>query len=487
MSVRGDFPWLSRTALTALLSSWRRRLVGEVVTRVTAGPGWVGLTLGADPRAYVFLLSRPGAVLLWEAPELPPGPVRTALGWIRKPPLAVHLTHGRLTEVGLLPDDRVIALTLRTERTTAQCHLLHQLFGPRGNLVLLDDGGRLLWSLYRPPHASLTQVPPTVTFTDTNQAGQLGEAPDELFRVAALDQVHRHLTLELETRLARRLRQAQGTTQRLVENLRRDLDTAQRGDERRLAAEILAIHLPEIPRGAREITLPDPSGGPELHIVLDPALSPAANMEHYFRLARKAERGRDIIKQRLAAAQDRLEQLRQKRTDLAAISTQPEVRLAALLAWQHENASLLGANGLPGAAAKRRAADAAELGRPFRRFRLEDKWEIWIGRSNAENDTLTHHAAAPNDLWFHAQGVPGSHVILRTVGKPELIPKRILSKAAALAALYSKARHSQLAPVVYTRRKYVRKPRRSPPGTATCIREKSLFVKPGIPQGAERI
>ena len=84
-----------------------------------------------------------------------------------------------------------------------------------------------------------------------------------------------------------------------------------------------------------------------------------------------------------------------------------------------------------------------------------------------------------------AQGVPGSHVILRTAGRPEQVPRTILEKAAALAALHSKARHSGLVPVIHTERRYVRKPRKAAAGTAVTLRDKSVFVEPGIAPGVE--
>ena len=62
-----------------------------------------------------------------------------------------------------------------------------------------------------------------------------------------------------------------------------------------------------------------------------------------------------------------------------------------------------------------------------------------------------------------------------------------MAQAAALAALHSKARHAGLVPVMHTERRYVRKPRKSPPGTATCLRYESVMVAPGVPAGAEPI
>ena len=124
-----------------------------------------------------------------------------------------------------------------------------------------------------------------------------------------------------------------------------------------------------------------------------------------------------------------------------------------------------------------------EPARPFRRYLIDGRWEAWVGRSNQENDELTHRASHVKDIWLHAQGVSGSHVILRTEGRPDQVPQKVIAKAAALAALHSKAKHSKLVPVIWTERRYVRKPRKAAPGTAVCLQEKSLFVEPGVGAG----
>ena len=156
----------------------------------------------------------------------------------------------------------------------------------------------------------------------------------------------------------------------------------------------------------------------------------------------------------------------------------PLDRLAALLAWRDAGAGLIPA-GQSG-----RVHAPEEPARPFRRYLLDGRWEVWIGRSNTENDELTHRASHAQDIWLHAQGVAGSHVILRTGGKPEQVPRAVIVKAAALAALHSKAKHSGLVPVIWTERRYVRKPRKAPAGTAVCLREQSVFATPGVPDGA---
>ncbi len=107
-----------------------------------------------------------------------------------------------------------------------------------------------------------------------------------------------------------------------------------------------------------------------------------------------------------------------------------------------------------------------------------------IGRSNEGNDYLTHKLARPEDYWFHVHGAAGSHVVLRR-GKGKNEPsKQTIAEVAAWAAHYSQARTAGKVPVIYTRKKYVRKPRGSKPGLAMCEREKSVMVRPEEPDKA---
>ena len=82
-------------------------------------------------------------------------------------------------------------------------------------------------------------------------------------------------------------------------------------------------------------------------------------------------------------------------------------------------------------------------------------------KNNVQNEYLTFHKAGKEDLWFHAQALPGSHVVLITEG--QVIPKELIAKTAALAAFYSKGKSSGKVNVDYTRIKYVKKIPNSPP------------------------
>lgn len=116
----------------------------------------------------------------------------------------------------------------------------------------------------------------------------------------------------------------------------------------------------------------------------------------------------------------------------------------------------------------------------FREFVLDEQHILYVGRSAANNDELTMRFAKQNDWWLHARGVSGSHAVLR--GVSEAKPKKnILELAAAITAYYSHARNASYTPVVYTQRKYVRKPKGSNVGAVVLEREEVIMVKPQLP------
>ena len=118
-----------------------------------------------------------------------------------------------------------------------------------------------------------------------------------------------------------------------------------------------------------------------------------------------------------------------------------------------------------------------------RTFSTSDGWEVWVGRTNMQNDQITHRLSNPHDYWFHVVGVPGSHVILRRPSRNAIPKHRTLEEAASIAAYFSKARKLTRVPVIYTERKFVSKPRRGKPGLAIATREKELLVRPRLPEG----
>jgi len=114
--------------------------------------------------------------------------------------------------------------------------------------------------------------------------------------------------------------------------------------------------------------------------------------------------------------------------------------------------------------------------KPFLRFTSETGDAILVGRNSRENEELTFGLARSHDLWLHASGAPGSHVVLRLEKGGELRKESLLD-AATLALHYSDLRKSGQGEVLYAYRKYVRKPRGAKPGLVTVTQDKRLFLK----------
>ena len=113
------------------------------------------------------------------------------------------------------------------------------------------------------------------------------------------------------------------------------------------------------------------------------------------------------------------------------------------------------------------------------RYELPGGWLVLVGGSAAANDVLSTELAAPEDWWFHADAVPGSHVLLRA-REDEDPARETLRQAAALAAYHSKARSAGRVAVLLTRARYVSKPRGVPAGTVNVARGRVVQVRPDI-------
>jgi predicted ribosome quality control (RQC) complex YloA/Tae2 family protein len=247
-----------------------------------------------------------------------------------------------------------------------------------------------------------------------------------------------------------------------VEALESDLAKVARYRAYDRYGELLKPRLGEIRKGAASITVTDyfDPALPELVLPLDPAKSPQGNMEDYFRKYRKFLSAEKEIPPRLLTAQAEAAALRESLTALDRDDVPaPE-------------GNLVGAVREPPLRRKKENASA----KPFRRFMSEAGDAILVGRNSRENEELTFGLARSHDLWLHASGVPGSHVVLR-LEKGAEIRKESLLDAATLALQYSDLRKSGQGEVLYAYRKHVRKLRGAKPGLVTVTQDKHLYIK----------
>ena len=243
--------------------------------------------------------------------------------------------------------------------------------------------------------------------------------------------------------------------------LERELGATPDPGSLRLQGDMILAHLHLVRKGAAEVTLPGFEGTSET-IVIDPALSPQGNAEHFYNRGGRAERARARLPALIQEAEYRVVEL----SELLD-------RVRAGAASADEIREVLPESGTGG------RGTAGPLGPtlPYRRYWTSGGLEVRVGRGSKANDQLTFKHSTPNDIWLHARHSAGAHVVLRWNGR-ETPPARDLEQAANLAALHSKARTSGSVPVDWTRRKYVHKPRKAPPGSVQLDRTKTLFVAP---------
>ncbi len=115
--------------------------------------------------------------------------------------------------------------------------------------------------------------------------------------------------------------------------------------------------------------------------------------------------------------------------------------------------------------------------KPFH-YLSSDGFHLYVGKNNYQNEELTFKIATGNDWWFHAKGIPGSHVIVKAEGKD--LPDRVYEEAAALAAYYSKGRNSEKVEIDYIQKKHVKKATGGAPGFVIYHTNYSLMAKPEI-------
>ena len=244
--------------------------------------------------------------------------------------------------------------------------------------------------------------------------------------------------------------------------LERQLSEGPPSDELRETGQLLLTRKSTIPRGAVSIRLAGFDGTTRA-IDLDPALDVVGNAERYFQRARRRERAERHVPARIEESLVREKLLAEALRRLAADG--PTEELWNLAGGREATTTSAVEPGKP-------------PGLPYRRLLSRGGREIRVGRSARGNDDLTFRHSSPDDIWLHVRQAPGAHVILRWGRKEQNPPESELRDAALVAAEFSDARFSGMVPVDWTRRKYVRKPRKSPPGTVIPDRVRTIFVEP---------
>jgi predicted ribosome quality control (RQC) complex YloA/Tae2 family protein len=206
-------------------------------------------------------------------------------------------------------------------------------------------------------------------------------------------------------------------------------------------------------------------GPREVRLAIDPAFTPHANMERAYRRYRR-------IVDSAARVAARADEVRGREAALRALLLELDGAPLASLPRLEKEARRLGAGPRRVAVPRRRDEPLP----PYRTFRSLAGVAILVGRGAEQNDALTLRVARGNDLWLHARGLPGAHVVAR-LERGKAPDQDTLLDAAHLAAHFSDARGQPQADVAYTRVKHVRKARGAAPGAVSYSQERVILLR----------
>ena len=280
-----------------------------------------------------------------------------------------------------------------------------------------------------------------------------------------------------------RIRQKSSDLRRIVQTAlereikKYDLQLAQMKDTEkrekyRIYGELLNTYGYSAKPGDKSLTAVNYYTSEPVTIPLDPTLSATENAKKYFDKYGK-------LKRTYEALSELTTQVKEEIDHLETISTALDIALKEEdLVEIKEELTQSGYIRRKGGTKK-----AKITSKPFH-YLSSDGFHIYVGKNNFQNDELTFKFANGNDWWFHAKGIPGSHVVVKTEGKE--LPDRTFEEAGRLAAYYSKGREQEKVEIDYVQKKQVKKPAGAKPGFVVYYTNYSLMIDSDI-SGIEKI
>jgi predicted ribosome quality control (RQC) complex YloA/Tae2 family protein len=284
--------------------------------------------------------------------------------------------------------------------------------------------------------------------------------------------------------------------------LRDELAALGEASRLREEADVLLAFQTEVPPRAQAVTLenpfaePDAEGHPStMTLALDPRLSAVENANRRYARYHKLQRAAAAIPPQIEANTLELARVEQLYTDLTLTETPAEialVRAEVVEAGYLRDKATRNRSAKTGKSQKAKPGKGGKSVQPARRVSVggvplkrqsSDGMMLLLGRNSHQNEEVTFHQAGASDLWLHARGVPGAHVVVKSGGRP--VSETTLREAASLAAYYSQARDAGSVPVDYTEQRYVRHMKGGGPGMVIYEHERTLHVLPFDPGVAQ--
>ena len=247
--------------------------------------------------------------------------------------------------------------------------------------------------------------------------------------------------------------------------LRQMQDTEKR-DKYKVYGELLTAFGYGVEPGSKSITVNNYYTGEDVDIPLDPMLSAIENAKKYYDKYNKLKRTYEALSTLTVQVKEEIDHLESISNSLdIAVKEEDLVQIK-------EELIDTGYIRRKGSSKKQRFTS-----KPFH-YISSDGYHMYVGKNNFQNEELTFKFANGNDWWFHAKGVPGSHVIVKSEG--DEMPDRTFEEAGKLAAHYSKSKGQEKVEIDYIQKKHVKKPSGGKPGFVVYYTNYSLMIDSDI-------
>ena len=249
----------------------------------------------------------------------------------------------------------------------------------------------------------------------------------------------------------------------------RQLKDTEKREKYKVWGELIHTYGYGVPEGARSMEALNYYTNEEITIPLDPTLSAQENAKRYFDKYGKLKRTFEAVSKLLEETKSEIEHLESIQTALDMALTEED--LVPVREELVEYGYIRRRSGKAGGKKPKITS------RPLH-YISSDGFDLYVGKNNFQNDELTFQFASGNDWWFHAKGVPGSHVILKSGGRE--LPDSAFEDAGRLAAYYSKSRGGDKVEIDYVEKKHVKKPGGAKPGFVVYYTNYSLIIDSDI-------
>ncbi len=262
----------------------------------------------------------------------------------------------------------------------------------------------------------------------------------------------------LKTKLSNLLKNAEKKKAQQHEKLRECADV----EKYRIFGELLTANIYLVKKGAKSVSVQNYYDDMNLiEIPLDNTISPSANAQKYFKTYNKLKTASKLLNGQMKETEEEIDFLLNQLENLEKCECIEDIN--------EIRQELIDQGYIKTPKVKQKKIESKPM-----HFISSENIDIYVGKNNIQNDYLTHHFAASDDLWLHTKDIHGSHVIIKS-SEPD---NKTIEEATMLAAYYSKGKNSTSVPVDATKKRYVKKPSGALPGKVIYTNQTTYYITP---------